>query len=83
MRAPAQPIITIRSPEFKNEFMRGCLASAGAHQKAYCACAVQKIQDNFTTEEFVQQVQQYQQTGMMQSPLVEKAMRPCFTHIVR
>jgi hypothetical protein len=80
---PGQPAVTLRSPEFVSGFMQGCTEKLGMRQKAYCACAVQKLQDNFTTQEFVQEFEQLQRTGVNQGPLVEKAIRPCLTHIVR
>jgi hypothetical protein len=80
---PGQPAITLRSPEFVSGFMQGCTSKIGMHQKAYCACAAQKVQENFTTQEFLQLTEQMQRSNAVPPEFTEKAIRPCLGKIVR
>jgi hypothetical protein len=78
-----RPGLTLRSPEVVNAFMQNCPNIGGKRQTALCACLVRKIQNNYTTEEFIRASETRFSSPASRYEYTEKVLRPCADHLVR
>jgi hypothetical protein len=78
-----RPGLTLRSPEFAQGFMKGCTQNGNQKQKPYCACALRKLQDTYTTQEFASITQERFNSPAFRYEFTEKVIRPCAELLVR
>jgi hypothetical protein len=77
-----RPGLTMRSPEVANAFMQRCTQNGNQKQKPFCACALRKLQDNYTIQEVAEIKHRINGTAFRYE-FAEKVVRPCAELVVR